>query len=251
MWSVYIDLLIFTTNGSSLPGKNPVCIWLSASRAEGCEDDGTENYLRPKTNFLVITILQSSQSRSWLPGAPPSGQVVTVSTINCNYHHHHPWYCQVCHHSSLSLSLSLYGFCQRSCVHSILLISSSSRHRRRLVFALLWLLFCSPMCIYGEQTLATTCHNLLSPSQSFIALVPESSGLNGRTLNCRITFINLMTDWKLEPFNWNWRNKKRPWTNHLFVFKCQFAPEKFSSVKYDTVQCSLYFLQNLWHSTNF
>ena len=53
------------------------------------------------------------------------------------------------------------------------------------------------MCIYGEQTLATTCHNLLSPSQSFIALVPESSGLNGRTLNCRVTLINLMTDWNL------------------------------------------------------
>lgn len=29
-------------------------------------------------------------------------------------------------------------------------------------------------------------------------------------------------------------------TNHLFVFKCQFAPEKFPSVKYDTVQCSLF-----------
>ena len=50
-----------------------------------------------------------------------------------------------------------------------------------------------------------------------------------------------MTNWK--PFNWYRKSKVRAWTyftNHSFVFKCQFAPEKFSSVKYDTVQCSLF-----------
>ena len=64
-------------------------------------------------------------------GRPGGCQVVTVSTINCNYHHHHPEYCQVCHcqvrpagPSTLS-SLSLQGFCQISwCVQGILLISA-------------------------------------------------------------------------------------------------------------------------------
>lgn len=76
-----------------------------------------------KTIYGQRQISSSSQFYNPLnpaPGCPgrPSGQVVTVSTINCNYHHHHPWYCQVCHHRFSSLSLSLCGFSQRSCVHT-------------------------------------------------------------------------------------------------------------------------------------
>ena len=115
---VFLDLLIFTTNGWIITGSGycagqKPCLYLAQYEQGG----RVVRMTAQKTIYGQRQISSSSQFYNPLnptAGRPglPSVRVVTVSTINCNYHHHHPWYCQLCRHrtrwlhSQLSLSMA-------------------------------------------------------------------------------------------------------------------------------------------------
>ena len=148
-----------------------------------------------KTIYGQRQISSSSQFYNPLnpaPGCPgrPSGQVVTVSTINCNYHHHHPWYCQVCHHRFSSLSVASVR--EVVCTQNILLISGSQQPAKAapcVCSALIIVLFPD---VYLWR--ANTCHHLPQsprPLSKFHCSGPrELRSLNGRTLHNNFYKLN-------------------------------------------------------------